>query len=290
MQTKKSRSEYISVNGLRIHVRRWGTDSDRRLFMLHGWMDCSATFQFLVDCLEGQWDIVAPDWRGFGKSEWQNSPYWFPEYCADLDAILSIYSRDEPALIVGHSMGANVTNMVAGMQPDRVAKFVNLDAYGVTLLHDAAEYVEDLGHWIELRRKGPPAAKAYATVDEFARRLMRGNPRLTADRASFLANNFSRVNDRGLIEAAADPWHRVVSPMLVQGNDSQFWQRVTAPVLWLTGRESHLLELAESGKGDYELVHSKFQHLSRVVVDGASHNLHHEQPETVAPLIESFLG
>ena len=48
---KPSTSEFIELRGLRIHVRTWGAADAPLLFMLHGWMDASASFQFIVDAL-----------------------------------------------------------------------------------------------------------------------------------------------------------------------------------------------------------------------------------------------
>ena len=40
----------------------------------------------MVDALEGDWDVYAPDWRGYGLTDWGKSDcYWFPDYVADLD-------------------------------------------------------------------------------------------------------------------------------------------------------------------------------------------------------------
>ena len=39
------------MRGLRYHVRTWGQADAPALFLLHGWMDVSASFQFLVDAL-----------------------------------------------------------------------------------------------------------------------------------------------------------------------------------------------------------------------------------------------
>ncbi len=57
--------------------------------MLHGWMDVGASFQFVVDAL------AATAHRGarlarFRLSETQpaTDTYWFPDYLADLDALL----------------------------------------------------------------------------------------------------------------------------------------------------------------------------------------------------------
>ena len=49
---KPSSSEFHDIRGLRYHVRTWGDARHPRLFLLHGWMDVSVSFQFLVDALE----------------------------------------------------------------------------------------------------------------------------------------------------------------------------------------------------------------------------------------------
>ncbi len=63
---KTSQSLYVTVRGLRYHIRSWGPDSAPPVVFLHGWMDASASFQFVVDALQRDWRIVAPDWRGEG--------------------------------------------------------------------------------------------------------------------------------------------------------------------------------------------------------------------------------
>ena len=56
-------SEFVATRGTRLHVRRWGSPDAPMLFMLHGWMDISASFQFVVDALAGDWQVIAPDAR-----------------------------------------------------------------------------------------------------------------------------------------------------------------------------------------------------------------------------------
>src|SRR5256885_13949939 len=118
---KPSQSEFVQIRGLRYHCRCWGGERAPKLFMLHGWMDVSASFQFLVDALRRDWRVIAPDWRGFGLSEWAKSDsYWFPDYFADLDRLLEHFQADSPTTLVGHSMGGNVAAMYAGIRPERV--------------------------------------------------------------------------------------------------------------------------------------------------------------------------
>ena len=85
-----SRSTYLDVRGLRYHVREWGEPGAPILFLFHGWMDVSASFQFLVDALRERWHIVAPDWRGYGLTEWAKADaYWFQEFLADIDRLVA---------------------------------------------------------------------------------------------------------------------------------------------------------------------------------------------------------
>ena len=46
--------------------------------------------------------VIAPDWRGFGNTRSRRQSYWFPDYIADLDALLSVYAPDAPVCLLGH--------------------------------------------------------------------------------------------------------------------------------------------------------------------------------------------
>jgi alpha-beta hydrolase superfamily lysophospholipase len=62
--------------------------------MAHGWMDMSASFQFVVDALQGDWHVIAHDWRGFGLSERTGAGHLLvPRLLADLEACSSIIRR-----------------------------------------------------------------------------------------------------------------------------------------------------------------------------------------------------
>ena len=126
---KPSSSTYLQVRGIKYHCRTWGNEGAPKIFMLHGFQDVSATWQFVVDALEKEWYVIAPDWRGYGLSEWAKcDTYWFPDFIADLDAILEHFEPELPVNIVAHSMGASVAALYAGAVGDRVRKLVNVKA------------------------------------------------------------------------------------------------------------------------------------------------------------------
>ncbi|HEX5613095.1 MAG TPA: alpha/beta hydrolase [Burkholderiales bacterium] len=285
---RPSESLYLEIRGLRYHVRHWRGDSSRRMFLLHGWMDVSASFQFLVDALGEDWDAYAPDWRGYGLSQWSGADcYWFPDYMADLDAMLSRIEPDAPVNLVGHSLGANVAGLYAGVRPARVAKFVNLEGFGMS-----ATKPEQAGRryarWMdELRVQ--PKLRPYASFAELADRLQRNNPRLSRERAEFLAGHWGAEGPEGVV-LRSDPAHKLVNATLYRLDEAlSIWKQVTAPVLWVDAAESETLKRIGLSAQEYAARRAAFANLRYVTVADAGHMLHHDQPERVARLIDDFL-
>lgn len=294
--TETSRSEFITLRGLRTHVRHWGTPGAPRLFMLHGWMDVAASFQFLVDALERRWHVIAMDWRGFGETDWPSrypgtQSYWFGDYVADLEALLDHYQPEGQVDLVGHSMGANIVCIYAGVRPQRVRRVVDLEGFGMTRTQPE-QAAGRLAHWLDELR-APPGLRTYASEREVAERLQKTNPRLRDDRAAFLAAHWSRRNAAGQWELLADPAHKMINPTLYRIDEIMaIWSRVTAPVLHVEGRTSTTLaRLADQEPvADFRARFRAFPHFREAVVDDAGHMLHHDQPERVARLVEDFLA
>ncbi len=127
------REEFLELRGLRHRLLRWGPPSAEPIVLLHGFQDCADTFQFLVDALPRDWSFIGLDWRGFGGSEPTGEPYWFPDYLADLEALLDVLDTGAPRAwrLVGHSMGGNIASLSAGIRPARVSQLVSLEGFGL---------------------------------------------------------------------------------------------------------------------------------------------------------------
>ena len=287
---KPSRSTYLDVRGLRYHCREWGEAGAPRVFMLHGWMDVSASFQFLVDALAREWHVVAPDWRGYGLSEWSGADsYWFADYIGDLDVLLARYSPNEPVKLVGHSMGANIACLYAGARPTRVAQVVNLEGFGLRD-GDAQDAPQRYAKWLDELAQ-PQRFRAYESFAALARRLQAQNPRLTESRAAFLARHGGREDAEGLVRLASDPAHKRTHPVLYRLEEAKAcWRAITAPVLWIDGAESETLRQLRIHANDYAERKACFARLTEHVVPDAGHMVHHDRPEAVAALIEPFLA
>jgi pimeloyl-ACP methyl ester carboxylesterase len=282
------RHDRVPLRGLEHHLTRWGPDSPAPWLMLHGWADSSDTFQFVVDAFAADHPILAPDWRGFGRSAWQGSPYYFPDYLADLDALLDAVCPDAPATLIGHSMGGNAACLYAGIRPERVARVVNLDGLGMRRTVPA-EAPARYRRWLDELRAAPAFAR-YDSLERFAAVLRRRNPRLTEERARFIAERWSARLPDGGWTVSADPAHKFVNPVLYRREEAEAcWRAATAPVLVVVGADSELpRQLGADATEEYLRAH--FAHLTFASVPDAGHMLHHDAPEAVAALVESFLA
>ena len=289
---KLSRSEFIPIRGLRTHVRHWGSPDAPKLFMLHGWMDVSASFQFVVDNFANNWHVIAPDWRGFGLTERvQSDCYWFADYLGDLEAILDHYAHEEAVNLVGHSMGGNVAGIYAGVRPHRLAKLVNLEGFGLAATEPTmapARYAQ----WLDELRE-PPSMRAYETIDGVIARLMKTNPRLARDRAEFLAAHWSAQNENGQWEILGDSAHKITGATLYRVKEViACWEKITAPVLWVEAHDSDLWRWMggrDKVRAELDRRRACIPNVKSAVVNDAGHMLHHDQPELLARLIEDFL-
>jgi pimeloyl-ACP methyl ester carboxylesterase len=286
---KPSESLFLDLRGLRYHVRRWGRAGAPKLFLFHGWMDVSASFQFLVDALRGDWEVYAPDWRGYGLTQWTPADcYWFPDYVADLDFLLERIQPEGPARLVGHSLGGNVVCLYAGIKPERVAKLVNLEGFGMppTRPEQAPKRYRE---WLdELHQR--PALRSYEDFAALASRLRRNNPRLSAERADFLAREWGR-EEGGRVVLRGDPAHKVVNPLLYRYEEARaIWQQVGAPVLWVEAAHSDTPARMRLDAAQIAERRAAFRELRHETVEDAGHMLHHDQPARVAQLIEEFLS
>ncbi len=273
-----------------MHLTRWGPEPSEAaspVFLLHGWLDAGETFQFMVDALRHDRPLVALDWRGFGRSEWPQEGYWFPDYIADLDALLDRLSPNAPARIVGHSMGGNIACSYAGIRPDRVRCVVNLEGFGLarTLPSQAPARMRK---WLD-QLQGPLKGKDYASLEELAAVIRFRYPRFSAAQAAFVARAWSKVDGSGRVRLAGDPRHHWVNPILYKREDSEAcWRELRAPLLMLVGEKSELLtKLAADGTD--AAFRAIFPHIEIVRIADAGHMLHIERPDLVAPLVEAFL-
>jgi pimeloyl-ACP methyl ester carboxylesterase len=285
---RPARQEMLRIRGLEHRVLRWGPESDSPVLFLHGWADSADSFQFIADEIAPGLPLAALDWRGFGHSEWSPAGYWFPDYYADLENLLDQLCPAGAARLVGHSMGGNIAMTYAGIRPARVRSLVNLEGFGLPRT-DPSQSPGRHAKWLDQLRESPEFGD-YADAGDLAGRLMRRNPRLTQDRASFIANCWTMPLPGGGVRLRADPAHRLVNPYLYRREEMEAcWRQLTAPVLMVFGGMSDLATRLGMEGGEAAL-RACIPDVRFEILADAGHMLHHEEPAAIARLIEGFLG
>jgi pimeloyl-ACP methyl ester carboxylesterase len=277
----------LTVRGLRHHVTCWPGGDPEPVFLLHGWMDTGDTFQFLVDALPDRYTFVAPDWRGFGRSAWPADGYWFADYYADLEALLDHFAPGLAVTLVGHSMGGNIASLYAGIRPGRVRRVVCIEGFGLSRTTPGqapGRYRE----WLDQVRE-PPKFARFPSLQSFAHLLARRNPRLTPQRAAFIAAAWTEQLPDGSVQVRSDPAHKRVNPVLYRREEAEAcWREVAAPVLYVIAEQSDFLPRL-GADGQPENMARLIRRLEPCVIADASHMVHHERPGELAQAIAAFL-
>ena len=225
----------VELRGFGIALESWGDPAAPRVVILHGLLDTGAAWGRVACGLEG-FHVLAPDARGHGRSDHvgPGGIYHFADYVRDLDALVE--HLGPPLHLVGHSMGATVASMYAGLVPENVRTLTLIEGLGPPSEDDGAAVARFRQHLLQMR--DPPAPSRVADLDEATARLQRVNPGLTDEQARAIAER--NTDDRGGGRVWTwDPLHRTRSPI---GFDLdryfEMLRRILAPTTVVLGTES----------------------------------------------------
>lgn len=267
--------QYLTLNGLRLHYRDLGDPDAAPVVFLHGIMGHAYEWDVLLAELAVDHRVIALDQRGHGLSEWAES--YDPEHMAgDVIALIESLGLVRPHL-VGHSMGALLSMLVAAERPDLVDQLVLIDVgpeslaseWGREMLPVVLETFatisyghvdEAVAEWMTDPYAREPLIRHYVEHVLFAR----DDGRLVYRFDAAHLGDFSR-------RARADrQWDALVS--------------IEAPVLIVRGEHSELLtrEMADEMIG-------RMADATLVEIPNGSHDLGVQQPEAIARAARSFL-
>lgn len=281
-------SKTLNIRGLNYHIQEWGDASKPLLVLLHGWMDCGATYKYVAEFLGEHYFLVAPDLRGFGQTD-HASGYWFPDYFADLEKILDHYSPQHPANIVGHSMGGNIALMYAGIHPHRVNKVMSLEALGMAPT-EVTEAPEKYRRWMREITSDEPS-KVYPNFDALCYSVHKGNPQLAPEVIIELAHMWGApIGDEGAYKLKHDHAHRYANPVRYNFEDVlECWQQITANVGLVMATDSTFYKrFAQFGRLDESKRVLRIAAADYFEIEDCGHMLHIEKPQRTADAILSF--
>ena len=272
----------ISIRDLEVRGLAWGNLGDPPLLALHGWQDNAASFIPLMSHLRptGRFRVLAPDLPGHGRSGWrtQQSAYHFVDWLRDLYDLLQALEWTSCSLI-GHSMGAAIASLWAGVFPDRCQSLILIEGLG-PLTTPAEECPDQLAR--ALQAQSSPF-KERASLDQLIEQRCRLTP-MKFESARHLMERSTRTLENRQIQLRQDPMLRMPSLLrLTEPQVRAFLRRVRCEVL--------LIKAKNGWPFDPHLLQERVACLPRSetqIIEG-QHHVHMDESAQVALICEAFL-
>jgi pimeloyl-ACP methyl ester carboxylesterase len=281
-----ARQIHLPRNKLSLYLYDAGAADAAPLLLIHGLGDEADTWRHLIPSLSARYQVLAPDLPGFGRSDKPERSYtlsFFQETLMELLDELGIAR----ATLVGHSLGGAIAQSLALAHPERVAGLILIGGSLVARsqrigLATMLFLIPGLGEWSYNRLRRDPDA-AYGTLRPYYSDLDRLPE---ADRA-FL---YQRVNERvwsdGQRRAFLSTFRHLARALPAQ--QRAIPARLAALALPTVGvwGERDQVNPVENGRVLVELQPSA----RLVVVPGAGHNVHQEDPQAVLTVMQEQDG
>jgi pimeloyl-ACP methyl ester carboxylesterase len=266
------KSGYLDVNGLQIHYTHTG-GARPPLVLAHGFSDDGLCWTPVAEALAADYDVIMVDARGHGRSAGPEEGYGSAEHADDLAGVIMGLELRHPA-VLGHSMGAATTLVLAGTYPDLP---------GAILLEDPPAW------WVE----SPPVDSP--DINERRARMRSRIVELKRKTYEELATG-QRAEAPTWPEAELGPWAnaklRFSFYALNRDNVAAVdWlatvRRITCPTLLITADpERGAIVTAEDAAALQALApQAQVAHIA-----GAGHNIRREQPAAYMEVVRKFLA
>ena len=272
----------ISISSGTLSARVWGPADGRPVLGLHGWLDNGATFDRIAPRLPGI-RLVSLDLAGHGRSDWRpaGDAYLFYRWIQDAVEAADALGWDTFS-VLGHSMGAAVSGMLAGTVPARVTRLVLIEGLAPLVYpdEDAPQRFADALEAASDTR----APRVFPDLDTAIARRREAAGVLSEEGARCIVERGTEPVDGG-VRFTADP--RLRSPSMIRFTEGQvrvFLSRIECSVLLIR---------AENGwPFDETLVRERAECIRDHVVHTlpGGHHVHLDEPESVAAIVAPFLA
>lgn len=261
-------SGYVEANGLTLHYTRTG-GAKPPVVLAHGFSDDGLCWTPVAEALEADYDVVMVDARGHGRSAAPEQGYGSAEHAADLAGMIAGLGLKRPA-VLGHSMGAAATLVLAGLYPDLPRAI---------LLEDPPAW------WL------PPAADMPPPNLKVMRQGIIELKRKTREELIAQAHSQSPAWSEAELGPWADSKLRFSFNVLVAGEPAAVdWpatvRRITCPALLITADPARGAIVTPKTAASLQALAPQ----TRVVqIAGAGHSIHREQFGRYMAAVSAFL-
>ena len=264
----------IAVEGANLWVHTEGPADAPALVLLHAFPLHGAMWSATVKEFAKDWRLLAPDFRGFGRSDVGHGQYAIDFYADDLFAILDapgLRAPQQPVVACGLSMGGYVLLRAVEREPDRFRALVLADTRANA--DDDAGKLKRLGAIRTLRQKG---AAAYA--DAFADGALGATTKSTRPNVVEEVKDMVRSNQvAGMIGAQL--------AMAARTDTTAALPKISVPTLVVVGAEDALTPPDASKQMAALIPGARLE-----VLPGVGHLPPLEAPDAFHPALAPFLN
>jgi pimeloyl-ACP methyl ester carboxylesterase len=126
MDSTSSKSDFVNIDGVRLHYLDWGGTGEV-LLMISGFGDDASIFEGFAEKFTDHFHVIGLTRRGFGESDKPPTGYDNDTRVEDIRRFLDTI-KIEKVTIIGHSMAGDEMTHFAALYPARINKLVYLDA------------------------------------------------------------------------------------------------------------------------------------------------------------------
>jgi len=304
MNTSNPKSDFVHVNGIRLHYLDWGGDGQTLIF-LTGMGSSAYIYNKFAPRFADKFRVLALTRRGHGDSDYPNNGYDADTLIEDIRQFMDRLNVEKAAL-AGHSLAGVELTHLAATYPERVDKLVYLDALD-DRRGEAAVMEQDPLKNVEIKREVTPPPR---TFEEYISIVKRDIPAFAEIWSDLWGEEFShgvKVNEDGVfVDKMPASVEKMIAKNLVKGYAPK---RVEAsiPTLFFIGKRKRKLtdDYTEEQKASYELFHrdvkepffwsiisefqGRFPHAKIIVIPEGHHYCFIAQADLVYEEMRKFL-
>jgi pimeloyl-ACP methyl ester carboxylesterase len=303
MNASNPRSDFVQVNGIRLHYLDWGGSGPNLLFLTG--MGCSAyIFNKFAPRFTDMFRVLALTRRGHGDSDYPESGYNADTLTEDIHQFMDRLGI-EKAVLAGHSLAGVELTHFAATHPTRVEKLVYLDALDDRRAESAIIEQNPLRKIKIEREESLPH-----TVEEYITDVKRDAPRLAEIWSDVWDEEIShnvKVNEAGIV---VDKMPETVAKMMIENLVRKYAPKpveAKIPTLSIYARKVPRLSnvYTEEQKAEFDRFHQnveqpffkslisefqgRFSHAKIVVIPDGHHYCFIAQEELVYQEMRDFL-
>lgn len=291
----------IDAGALNVSALVYGRADAPPAVVVHGWADSAWSMDCVARPLSDRFRVVSLDLRGHGHSD--RGPYNVIHLIGDLRGVIEHLELHAP-LLIGHSLGGQVSAQFAGLFPDIPSALVLIEGVGPPPHRLEATDPALVERQFSLRQvervRQPVSRRTMPDIEAAADRLRTAHPMLDEARVRLLAEkNTVDVGD-GSRRWRFDPLSRDWFNGHNQAMAAKRWRGITCPVLVVNGGDAYdrYWRFIGDAEDDYpeplagDALQDRLSHFADVryeEIAGAGHMLPYDKPDELNAVVERFI-